>query len=122
MLAAVRTWARVILTSRGRLTAIGDALGVLSGAARFKSSDPCINLVFMELALTFAPRGAAVDAIHIWSEENHLADALSRIGEGATVPPCLAKVPSTPAVLDGWRILGKTPTPPRRPKRGRDGR
>ena len=96
--------------------ALGDALGMLHGAVKFKSKDPGINLMFMELALIFAPKGATLEAVHLWSEENELADALSRLGEGAELPADLTKVTRTPCSLVGWKVLGKTPTPPRRSK------
>ena len=116
MLAAVATWQKVIFASTGALTVFGDALGMLHGAVRFKSKDPGINLLFMELALLFAPRGATLEAMHWWSEENELADDLSRLDEGAQIPLALNGVPRTPWSSLEWRILGRTPTPPRRIK------
>ena len=74
-------------------------------------------LKYMELALIFAPSGATIEALHIWSEENSLADALSRLGEGAALPDVLAKVPRTRACDEGWHIIGRTTAPPRRPSR-----
>ena len=41
-----------------------------------------INEIAKELALHLAPLGHELVGIHVWSEENVLADALSRIGEG----------------------------------------
>ena len=85
----------------------GDALGMLSGAAKFRSKDPVINEVFMELALLIAPRGDTLEAMHIWSEENLLADVLSRIADDScTLPAILAKVPRTPCREIGFLILG----------------
>ena len=94
---------------------MGDALGMLYGAVRFTSKDPGINLIFMELALVFAPRGATIEAMHLWSEENTTADALSRLDEGAVLPPTLTTTTRTSCSLDHFRVLGHTPTPPRRP-------
>jgi len=99
------------------LVAVGDALGMLHGAAKFKSKDPGINLLFMELALIFAPSGASIETLHIWSEENSLADALSRLDEGAALPLMLTKVPRTRARDEGWHIVGRTAAPLRRPRR-----
>ena len=104
----------MIFQSTGNLLAIGDALGMLHGAVRFKSQDPAINVMFMELALLFAPRGATLEAMHFWSEENELADALSRIESDFVIPPSLMQVPRTSWSSPEWRILGKTPSPPRR--------
>ena len=72
---------------------IGDALGVLCGAVEFRAKDPHINKIFMELALCAAPTGACLSAEHIWSETNKLADDLSRVAEGASIPDGLRGVP-----------------------------
>ena len=96
------------IAAGGRLVAIGDALGMLHGAVKFRSKDPGINLIFMELALIFAPRGSTVEAVHIWSEENQLADVLSRcIAEQLPIPGILTKVPCTPVRDGGLTILEK---------------
>jgi hypothetical protein len=58
----------------------------MHSAVRFKSADPFINLLCMELALLFAPHGSELEAVHLWSENNHIADALSRLHEGAALP------------------------------------
>ena len=116
LLMSITAWEKVIFQSTGNLLAIGDALGMLHGAVRFKSQDPAINVMFMELALLFAPRGATLEAMHLWSEENELADALSRIESDFVIPPSLTQVPRTSWSSPEWRILGKTPSPPRRTK------
>ena len=108
LLIAVRTWAPVIFGSRGLLCLVGDALGVLQGAVKFKAKDLVINAIFMDLALLFAPVGAELSAVHIWSESNYLADALSRLDEGAELPLLLAKVPRGVPRRDGFRILGRS--------------
>ena len=56
LLMSIIAWEKVIFQTTGTLLAIGDALGMLHGAVRFKSRDPGINLTFMEMALRFAPR------------------------------------------------------------------
>ena len=50
------------------------------------------------------------------SEENTLADDLSRLNDGAEIPAVLTKVIRTAPVMDKWVIVGNTPTPPRRPR------
>ena len=87
-------------------------MGMLHGAVKFKSKDPVINIIFMEMALLFAPQGATVEALHMWSEENCIADDLSRLGEGAAIPTMLTKVRRTACSMAEWRILGTIPTPP----------
>ena len=73
-------------------------MGMLYGAAKFRSKDPIINNIFMEMALLVAPRGATIEAIHVWSEENEIADTLSRMGtdDKLVLPILLAKVARTP--------------------------
>jgi len=108
LLIALRTWEKVIFTSRGTPTAIGDALGMLHGAAKFRSKDVMINKIFQEIALLFAPAGAVLDAMHIWSEENKVADTLSRMDtEHLDLPNILAKVRrSPPPAMEIWRFGG----------------
>ena len=81
-------------------------MGVLQGAVVFRAQDPVINAIFMELALLFAPKGAELSAMHIWSENNTLADTLSRLAEGAVLPPLLAKVPRSDPCRTGFYVLG----------------
>jgi hypothetical protein len=81
---------------------------MLYGAARFRSRDSQINRMFMELALLSAPRGTTLEALHVWSAENRLADTLSRIdSESLVLPPLLSKVPRTMAKDSAWQILDK---------------
>ena len=96
LLLAIFTWRSVIFRSKGRLRIIGDALGVLHAAIRFKSNDPIINLMCMELALLFAPHGSELEAMHLWSEDNTVADALSRLHEGVALPALCTKVKCGP--------------------------
>ena len=94
LVATIELWHKVIFASRGRLVVIGDPLGDLYGAVRFRSKDPWINRMFLRLALLFAPRGDTLEAVHIWSEANALADTLSRLNEGAALPECLKGCPT----------------------------
>ena len=119
LLIAFRTWFVVLSASIGSLVAVGDALRMLHGAAKFNSRDPGINLMFMELALIFAPSGATIETMHIWSQENALADAVSRLDEGAVLPPALAKVRRTQLCDGKWRILGHVAAHLRRHKKPR---
>ena len=70
LVATIELWHKVIFASRGRLVVIGDPLGDLYGAVKFRSKDPWINRMFLRLALLFAPRGDTLEAVHIWSEAN----------------------------------------------------
>ena len=68
--------------SRGRIILVGDALGVWYGLVRMKARTPKVN----EIALHLAPLGHELVGIHVWSEVNVVADALSRIGSHTAVP------------------------------------
>ena len=87
---------------------VGDALGVLHGLTSFRAADPGVNLIAMELALLFAPTGLDLSATHLWSEQNCLADALSRQHEDQPppMPALLAGVPASSRRPAPWRILG----------------
>ena len=58
------------------------------------------------------PHALNIDALHLWSEENVWADALSRVSEGHRVPEELVSVTRSEVPTVRWRILGRTPTPP----------
>ena len=105
LVATIELWHKVIFASRGRLVVIGDPLGDLYGAVRFRSKDPWINRMFLRLALLFAPRGDTLEAVHIWSEANALADTLSRLNEGAALPECLKGCPHTRWQTRHWSHL-----------------
>jgi hypothetical protein len=57
---------------------------------RFSAKSPVVNAMAREAALILAPLGRELSAIHIWSEENVMADALSREAAGARTPSALA--------------------------------
>jgi len=53
--------------------------------------------------------------MHIWSEEGHISDALSRLGsEQHAVPLGLNKVPFTKVSAGSFKILGQTDPRPAR--------
>ena len=74
---------------------MGDALGVLFGASALRSKGTHINKIMMELALLLAPSGNALDALHIWSMDNAMADMLSRMESDAGVPAEMQQVSRT---------------------------
>ena len=104
---AIATWSPVVFSSRGKLLVLGDALGILQAAVRFKAKDAGINALYMEMALLFAPHGAELSAVHVWSENNVLADTISRLDEGAVLPAILTKVPRCAPRRDGFRSIGR---------------
>ena len=77
-------------------------------------------MIFMEIALLVAPTGKTIDTCHFWSEENHVADLLSRaFEEDFKAPYEIAGMKPSKVDLRKLRILGATEAPPRRPKRAR---
>ena len=85
MVSAIFMWETLLFGPQIELLIVGDPLGVLDGAGKFRSKDPVINEMFMELAFIFGRRGATLELVHIWSGDNVLADELSR----GLVPPAL---------------------------------
>ena len=84
----------VTLKSRGKIVLVGDALGVWYSLVRMNAKATKINEIAKELALHMAPLGHELMCIHVWSEENVLADALSRIGGDLTPRPESLRAPS----------------------------
>ena len=77
---------RSCLESQGALAIMGDALGVLHDARRFRAKDKVLNLIMAELALIIAPMGQELRTAHLWTQRNSTCDLLSRLAEGKGVP------------------------------------
>ena len=84
---------------------VGDALGVMHGMVQWSAKARIVNEISKEIALLFAPLCLSLMGIHIWGEENELADALSRLYSGKDFPPQLASVPRTHPI-EQWLSLG----------------
>ncbi|CAK0911850.1 unnamed protein product [Prorocentrum cordatum] len=104
LLASFIMWRPVISHVHAGVSFVGDAQGVLQGAVRLASRDPVINVYISEIALRIAGAGVDLESFHIWSEVNTLADDLSRLGEGATLPPFLQDVRRCAFSLPEFRI------------------
>ena len=88
--------------------AVGDAFGRLYGAARLRSKDAQSNEIVMELAPLAAPHSLTIEAIHVWSAKNHLADTFGRMeNERLPLPALLARIPRTMAKDSAGLILDK---------------
>ena len=106
---ALFLWQKIALDTRGGITLVGDALGVLFGTATLRSKDKHINRLMMELALLLAPTGHCLEALHIWSEDNDLADKLSRLDIHENAPNELDTVSRTPwSETMWWKIVLET--------------
>ena len=100
------------------LRAAGDAQGVAQGLAALRARGPGVIRPAMEVAVRLAPAGLDLEASHIWSERNRLADRLSRLSEGAVLPSALAGTAAEQPVRPRWHIFGQIAVkPPRRSRR-----
>lgn len=108
-LLAIRTFVRPDM--RGTVAIVGDALGVWHGIVRFSVRSRQVNDVAKEVAMHLAPMGRDLVGIHVWGEDNQLADALSRLDDGAAAPAALARSRVEPGPRDRvvWRYLGRDP-------------
>ena len=102
-LLALTSW--VTPQTRGRVILIGDALGVMHGIVQLSSKAFIVNEIAKELALHLAPLCISLSGIHIWGEENALADALSRLFSGKELP---LEVSSATRIIpaESWTCLG----------------
>ena len=89
-LVALRHWTSA--QTRGRVTLVGDAQGILIDMITLKAKSSKINAIAQEVALHLAPLGLSLEGIHIWGETNVNPDALSRLAEGYTIPDELRDV------------------------------
>ena len=83
---------------------------VLQAVVTRKAKSPHLNLVILEIQLELGATMYDLTAAHFWSEENEIADALSRLPEGVAIPAALAKAERTPSTRRRkWRFLGQVP-------------
>ena len=90
------------------LFVLGDALGVLQAVLAKRARCPDINMQIAEMNLILAATPHELTAAHVWSEENALADALSRLQETGDELPALCRTatedtPKEPA----YKFVGK---------------
>ena len=84
----------------------GDAQGVLSALLKRSAESPLLNVVVREITLVLAADFRSLETIHIWSEYNKLADALSRVkdpNQPAKHPAELKSVPHLEDAPQFWR-------------------
>ena len=108
ILASMCLWKSWWSPRHRQVTILGDALGIMEGASKFRSKDAKINAIFAELALVIAPTGATLAQIHLWSERNSLADALSRFSWSPVLPSVLTSVQSDIWPKDNFEYLAAT--------------
>ena len=87
MLYSHYVWKDILREASGGLAVMGDALGVLHGAQKFKANDAVLNLIMAEAAIILAPMGRDIRAIHLWTQRNVTCDRLSRLQKDrASIP------------------------------------
>jgi hypothetical protein len=91
--------------SKGKVQVFGDAEGIMKSMVTFGAKSPRINALAREAALVAAPLGLELAAIHIWSEENSWADALSRVAEGVALPSVFSNVACVDQTWCSWLTL-----------------
>ena len=79
LLLALVKWAPIVADLGANLTIIGDAQGVLRAVVAKRAKHADLNLAIAEINLVLAPCNFALEAEHIWSEHNEIADQLSRL-------------------------------------------
>ena len=110
LLVAISTWLEVIVGAGVRLHFRGDAQGVLQGVIARRAKQPVLNAIIGEIQLLLGRSTHDLQATHIWAERNEMADALSRLGQGAALPQFLRESGrAVPAVRREWRLLGSMP-------------
>ena len=74
----------------------GDAEGVLMAFVKRSAISPLLNRVVREVTLHLAVNFRSLETLHVWSEDNTWADAISRLSDPnqpADYPPILSSLP-----------------------------
>ena len=74
----------------------GDAEGVLMAFVKRSAISPLLNRVVKEVTLHLAVNFRSLETLHVWSEDNTWADAISRLSDPnqpADYPPILSSLP-----------------------------
>ena len=104
---AASTWAKYIEAQNCRLELRGDAQGVLQAVLARRGRCPIVNTMVAEIQFLLGKTMIDLYAVHVWSEDNEVADALSRLAEGAELPSkCVRETEQQPK-RRRWRFIGK---------------
>ena len=90
---------------QGFVRIVGDAEGVLNAVLRRSAKSPLLNLVVREITLFLARDFKSLETIHVWSEYNEWADALSRVkdpNKPADIPQALLHIPHLEDAPQYW--------------------
>ena len=105
---AMSTWRHVLVRMQGPLQLSGDAQGVLQAVLARRARDPNINSIVAEVQLLLGPSMLDLYAAHVWSEENLIADALSRMCQGASLPDVLVGVKQSRPKRREWFFVNRS--------------
>ena len=106
LLHTIHAWRRILCVATGPLAGIGDALGVLHDAQKFRAADPILNSIMAELALVIAPMSHELRVIHLWTQRNTTCDALSRLTVSRELPDSLQSVKRIKRRSMSYRVSG----------------
>ena len=106
LLHSVHTWRKLLSSATGSLAIMGDALGVLHDAQKFKANDVTLNSIMAELALVIAPMGHDLRAIHLYTQCNETCDALSRLSVSKELPTILSSAKQMRRPALNYKVLG----------------
>ena len=109
LLISVFLWQRILREAQGTFAVMGDALGVLHDARKFRAKDRVLNEVMAEMALLVAPMGQDLRAVHLWTQCNSTCDVLSRLTADQSIPEQLGTTQRTMRRQFDYKILGKCP-------------
>ena len=100
-------WCWLTDRDQGFVRIRGDAEGVLAALLKRSSKSPLLNKVVVQITLTLARQFRALEALHVWSEQNVWADALSRLhdpNDPACIPLELRNLPLKTSTPEYWRM------------------
>ena len=107
LLLALATWSSTIATSDGIMLHIyGYAQCVLQAVPNHLAKCPLLNFIIAEMQLVFALLGLQLEAVHWWSQENCLADLLSRTQTSCEPEGWLREITRVHIPEIEWRLLG----------------
>ena len=104
---AISTWSKDLEAAGCQLELRGDAQGVLQAVLARRGRSPIINSMVAETQLLLGRTMLDMYAVHVWSEDNEVADALSRLTEGAVRPDSCLKEKENKVKRRQWKFIGK---------------
>ena len=108
LLLALQLWTPIVVERGRNLRIIGDAQGVLRAVVAKRARHPQLNLAIAEMKLVLAPCAFALEAEHIWSEKNAIADQLSRLSEVAPFPETCKRAKRDAPLTRRYKFLGSS--------------